>query len=85
MQPRLHMPGETGRTHRGLEDGVTDPDFRRAMELFDKAIDKIGGLEEDLKSAIRVAYNHGAHEWVRLNYPTMFERLSVENSNGNRE
>lgn len=61
-----------------------DSDFRRAMELFDKAIDKIDGLEEDLKSAIRVAYNHGAHDWVRLNYPVMFERLSGENSKGNQ-
>ena len=31
--------------------------------------DKIDGLEADLNEAIRVAWTHGAVEWVKLNYP----------------
>jgi hypothetical protein len=30
-----------------------------------------------IDSAIEVAFNHGAHEWVRLNYPQHFERLAA--------
>lgn len=32
--------------------------------------DKIDGLEADLESAIEVAWNHGATDWVRMNYPS---------------
>lgn len=39
-------------------------------------IDKIEGLEADLGDAVEVAYNHGAEEWVKLNYPKTYERLS---------
>ncbi len=37
--------------------------------------DRIEGLEEDLKSAIEVAWNRGATKWVRMNYPRDAERL----------
>lgn len=39
--------------------------------------DKIEGLQADLDSAIEVAFNRGATEWVRLNYPDHFNRLSA--------
>lgn len=38
--------------------------------------DKIEGLEADLDSAVEVAFRRGAYEWVRLNYPDIYERLS---------
>lgn len=38
--------------------------------------DKIEGLEADLDSAIEVAWKRGATDWVRLNYPTHYARLS---------
>ncbi len=33
-----------------------------------EAADKIEGLECDLCSAVEVAWNHGAKDWVRANY-----------------
>ena len=33
------------------------------------ATDKIEGLTEDLRSAVRVAWNRGAKDWARMNYP----------------
>jgi len=42
----------------------------------DRLHDKVDGLNSDLDSAVEVAFRHGATEWVRLNYPTHFERLS---------
>ena len=39
--------------------------------------DKIEGLEEELFSAVKVAYQRGAVEWTRLNYPAWFERFRV--------
>ncbi|WP_267550294.1 hypothetical protein [Rhizobium rhizogenes] len=38
--------------------------------------DKIDGLEADLESAVEVAYRRGATDWVRLNYPANYARLS---------
>lgn len=38
--------------------------------------DKINGLSADLDSAVGVAFSRGAHEWVRMNYPDRFEKLS---------
>jgi len=39
-------------------------------------LDTIEGLTADLESAIEVAFKRGAREWVRLNYPAQFEKLS---------
>lgn len=41
-----------------------------------KLADKIEGLQADLDSAIEFAYNRGAHDWVRMNYPSHYARLS---------
>ncbi|MDR6818489.1 hypothetical protein J2X76_003666 [Neorhizobium sp. 2083] len=46
-------------------------------ELLERALDKIEGLEADLDNAIEVAFQRGAAEWVRLNYPAHYRRLSV--------
>ncbi len=41
-----------------------------------KAIDKIEGLEEDLKSAVTIAWKYGAKDWVRANYPRLAVTLN---------
>ena len=43
--------------------------------LMIAAADKIEGLEADLEGAVEVAYNRGATEWTRLNYPEIYSRL----------
>ncbi len=40
-----------------------------------EAIDKIEGLEEDLKSAVTIAWKYGAKDWVRMNYPRLAASL----------
>ena len=52
-------------------------DRARLQAERDRAVDKIDGLESDLSAAVEVAYRRGAHEWVRLNYPRDYERLST--------
>jgi hypothetical protein len=47
---------------------------RQAAEI-ERLRDKVEGLETDLRCAVQVAYNRGATEWARLNYPDMIEWL----------
>ena len=57
---------------------------RRAEELLEAnnryldraraAEEKIEGLQAELESAVDVAFNRGAHGWVRMNYPDHYER-----------
>ena len=44
--------------------------------------DKVDGLTADLREAVEVAFLRGATEWVRLNYPADFKRLSALNEGG---
>ena len=37
----------------------------------------IEGMEEDLKSAVEVAWNRGATAWVQANYPRDYARLAA--------
>lgn len=46
--------------------------------IDEKNEDKIEGLKADLDAAVEVAFKHGATEWVRLNYPDHYQRLSAE-------
>ena len=57
---------------RFLATGQDDPHSVTITELCDK----IEGMEEDLKSAVGVAWNRGAETWVRNNYPAHAARLS---------
>ncbi len=41
-----------------------------------EAVDKIEGLEEDLKSAVTIAWKYGAKDWVRMNYPRLAAALN---------
>lgn len=43
----------------------------------DERDDTIDGLRSDLEAAVEVAYKRGATEWVRLNYPDQFKKLSA--------
>jgi len=47
---------------------------RQAAEI-ERLRDKVEGLETDLRCAVQTAYNRGATEWARLNYPGMIEWL----------
>lgn len=49
--------------------------FAVGQAVLEEAADKIEGLEADLDSAVEVAYDRGATEWTRLNYPTQYKRL----------
>lgn len=46
------------------------------------ATDKIEGLTEDLLSAVKTAYQRGAVEWTRLNYPQWFAHIAAQPSAG---
>jgi hypothetical protein len=52
-------------------------DVDDAAEALAWAIDKIDGLEADLDSAVEVAWRRGAIDWVRMNYPKHYERLTT--------
>lgn len=39
--------------------------------------DKVEGLEADLENAVETAFNRGAKDWARMNYPDQYQRLSL--------
>ena len=45
------------------------------IEAAREAVDKIEGLEEDLKSAVTIAWKYGAKDWARMNYPRLAASL----------
>lgn len=45
-------------------------------------LDKIEGLQNDLRSAVDVAFMHGAADWVRMNYSDDYDRLSARERSG---
>lgn len=49
----------------------------KTPDLLEEAADRLEGLNADLDSAVEVAFKRGATEWVRLNYPEHFKRLST--------
>lgn len=40
-----------------------------------RALDTIDGLRSELSEAVSVAYQRGAVEWTRLNYPIQYKRI----------
>jgi hypothetical protein len=48
------------------------------QDEIERLEDKVEGLTTDLDSAVEVAFKRGATEWVRLNYPDHFKRLSAD-------
>lgn len=44
--------------------------------------DKVDGLESDLDNAVETAFDRGAKEWTRLNFPARFARLTAPKSEG---
>lgn len=63
---------------RGRDSIQAEYDRLRAShsDEIEALTDKIEGLSADLDSAVGVAFNRGAHEWVRMNYPDRFDKLS---------
>lgn len=52
-------------------DNIKLPAASRIEELEHR----IDDLEADLDRAVEIAYLRGATEWVRLHYPSRYERL----------
>lgn len=41
-------------------------------------LDDLDATEAELNHAVLVAFNHGAHNWVKLNYPHYFKELMAQ-------
>lgn len=46
---------------------------KQVLDLYE-----VNGLKADLESAIYCAWNHGAKEWVKQNYPAHYEKMTGE-------
>lgn len=55
---------------------VTGLDWQHHIAMARSAADTIETLDADLERAIAVAFDHGATEWVKQNYPDHYARLS---------
>lgn len=78
--------GLEARTASGTWYGITGDIVREMLDAArrasdatpaDERDDTIDGLRSDLEAAVEVAYKRGATEWVRLNYPDQFKKLSA--------
>jgi hypothetical protein len=61
--------------HRNPDGPEAADTLERQAAEIERLRDKVEGLESDLRCAVQVAYNRGATEWARLNYPDMIEWL----------
>ena len=66
-----------------LDDGGSFSKDRPNHRIIEESIlmaasDKIEGLEADLEVAVRMIFCLGKTEWVKLNYPKLFERWTIE-------
>lgn len=55
----------------------TNPDGPEAAAAIESLVDRNEGLTEDLYQAVLVAYQRGATEWARLNYPQWIEAIEA--------
>jgi hypothetical protein len=46
---------------------------------LEEALDKIDALEAKLSNAVATAYDRGAIEWTKLNFPVLYERMTKPN------
>jgi|GEM_PF-3671627 len=60
---------------RNIEE-VAGLDWQHHITMARSAADTIEELDAQLESAIKVAFDHGATEWVKLNYPDRYARFS---------
>ena len=60
---------------RNIEE-VTGLDWQHHITMARSAANAIEQLDADLASAVEVAYQHGAEDWVRQNHPDLYARLS---------
>ena len=65
---------------RNIEE-VAGLDWQHHVTMARSAADAIERLDADLKSAVAVAFEHGAADWVKENHPDLYARLS-EKSGG---
>lgn len=76
------------RAQRGIDTALAALNPTVCLALIARARDaerledKVDGLTADLREAVEVAFLRGATEWVRLNYPADFKRLSALNEGG---
>ena len=61
--------------HRNPDGPEAADTIERQAAEIERIRDRVEGLETDLRCAVQTAYNRGATEWARLNYPDMFEWL----------
>lgn len=52
--------------HKGIDS---------AIDVAEEAEDYIDGLKSELENAVQVAYNFGAHDWCKSNFPSQFEEM----------
>jgi len=45
--------------------------------IMKEELQNMDGLKEDLEQAVRVAFDRGATEWTRLNYPDLYARWTT--------
>ncbi|MEM6460995.1 MAG: hypothetical protein AAF724_03680 [Pseudomonadota bacterium] len=62
---------------RDIEE-VTGLDWQHHITMARAAADTIEKLDGELTSAVEVAFEHGATQWVKDNHPALYARLSGE-------
>ena len=60
---------------RDVEE-VANLDWQHHVTMARAAADAIEKLDADLKSAVEVAYEHGATDWVKENHPDLYAQIS---------
>ncbi|USN15232.1 hypothetical protein KIKIMORA_00860 [Brevundimonas phage vB_BpoS-Kikimora] len=86
LEPLVTRLGETYNSYLSFGPGRSDQvtahphnrDGAEAIAVLLRQADKIEGLSTDLEEAVKVAWKRGARDWVRLNYPALYERLSAQ-------
>jgi hypothetical protein len=76
-----NIPEDTAKdAQRVLKETMLARDLEHEAEIIASAImaerERCEGIEADLDAAIEVAWNRGATDWVRMNYPKHYERFT---------
>lgn len=62
--------------------GIMAENGKRLVVERETLRDKIDSLSSEFSQAVEVAFNAGATEWVRLNFPKEFAKLSAPKDHG---
>jgi len=71
----LEMQAVRDQVHKTLKPGIAVEYITILEKMLLEAVDENTGLEESLESAVGVAFRRGAKDWVKLNYPELYEKL----------